>query len=698
MNFFYRFLTGISICLSSIPAVAQSFSGTTGPISDDGLNNDFIANVSGLSPATLNATHGLIQVCIDINHTYDSDLNIHLIAPDNTEINLISGLGGGDDNFTGTCLNQSAAQSIVSASAPFTGTFKPQETLGNMNNGQNGNGTWKLRIVDTYPADAGILNSWSITFGSGAATPNVFYSSNLPIVVINTGGTAIPDSPKIDATMGIIYNGPGMINHITDPTNDFNNKIGISIRGAYSASLPQKPYSIETRDAANVQADASLLSMPAEHDWCLIANYNDKVFMRNTLAYKLFNDMGHYATKTRFCEVVLDGHYQGIYILCESIKRDNNRVNIAKLDSTENSGINMTGGYILKNDYWDASNSWLLNYHPIDHPGLDVHLVYEYPKPQNITLQQKTYIQTFVNDLETALYSTNFTDTAVGYRKYISVNSFADYLIVNELSRNNDGFKKSCYMHKDKDDPITGIAKLKAGPVWDFDWAWKDIWGCSIFEATDGSGWAHHINDCGPDVNGTGWFVRMMQDTSFQNTLRCRWEHFRNSFLSNSALNGYIDSVATYLDSAQIRHFDKWGNLGVNTGAPEVESDPTTFAGEIAQFKNWIALRTAWLDANIPGHAYNCSFVSVEEEQAAASISLYPNPANSHFFVSGTAQNPLKSIQLIDMQGKLILNMSGNLGNDINIDCSELPNGIYFCKMLDSRNNLSTKKVIILHS
>ena len=37
--------------------------------------------------------------------------------------------------------------------------------------------------------------------------PIVFTSSNLPIVVINTlGGAGIPDDPKIDATMGIIYN------------------------------------------------------------------------------------------------------------------------------------------------------------------------------------------------------------------------------------------------------------------------------------------------------------------------------------------------------------------------------------------------------------------------------------------------------------------------------------------------------------
>ncbi len=121
---------------------------------------------------------------------------------------------------------------------------------------------------------------------------------------------------------------------------------------------------------------------------------------------KMIDEMGHYSTRSKYCEVIVNGSYQGIYMLMENIKRDNNRVDM----DIENTGIN-SGVYILKNDYWDGSNSWLLNYHPIDHPTLDVHLVYHYPDPSKITPQQKTYIQTFVNDFESALYSPNFWDT-----------------------------------------------------------------------------------------------------------------------------------------------------------------------------------------------------------------------------------------------------------------------------------------------
>lgn len=669
--------------LASLNSFSQTFSGIGGAISDDGLNNDFLLNVSGLTPSALNAANGLVSVCIDITHTWDSDLNINLIAPDGTDIMLLSYVGGSDDNFTNTCFSQSAATSIVSGSAPFTGVFKPMNTIGNANNGQNGNGAWKLRIVDTYAADAGNLINWNITFGPGAPLPNVFTSSNLPIVLINTFSQTIVNDPKINANMKIIYNGPGMMNHLTDAPNVYNNNIGIEIRGAFSSSLPQKPYSVETRNSLLLENDTVLLGMPAEHDWCLLATYNDKVYVRNTLANKLFDEMSHYATRSKHCEVVINGQYQGIYFLSEKIKRDNNRVNISKLDTIDNAGIQLSGGYIIKNDYWDGSNSWLLNYNPIDHPTYDVNLVYDYPKPDVITPQQKTYIQTFINSFESALYSPGFADTATGYRAYLSTGSFIDYFIVNELSRNNDGFKKSWYMHKNRDDKG---GKLKAGPVWDFDWAWADIPGCSIFSATDGSGWAHKINDCGPDVNSNGWYVRMLQDTTFQNELKCRWLNLRTSMLDTTSLFNYIDSTAIVLDSAQLRHQEKWGTLGVDVGTPEIGVQGATFLEDINIFKGWIASRITWLDANMPGNCYTLGVNDVPEEEAA--ISLFPNPATEYAFVNIENTRITKSTLIVisDILGRNIETISVDqiLNDGMMIGFNTYVNGTYFCRFLEN--------------
>lgn len=672
---------------------SQTYSGSGGIITDNQQVVEFSINVNGLPQNSLNSTFGVTQVCLNISHTWNSDLNVWLVSPDGTLSNLFSGIGGDSDNFTNTCFSQSATTSIVSGVAPYTGTYKPQETIGNVNNNQNGNGIWKLRILDTYPQDEGNLISWNITFGPNAPTPFVFTSSNLPIVIINTT-EQIVDEPSIIGTMKIIDNGVGNMNTISDVPNNYNGKISIEIRGNYSQILPQKPYKIETLNDAEEELNVSLLGMPEENDWALLANYNDKVFMRNQLAYNLFAEMGHYGCRTKHCEVVINGVYQGVYLLSETIKRDNDRVDIAKLNPDENSGIDLTGGYIIKNDYWDTTTGWQLSHSPIDYPGLQVGLAYHYPKYDVITIQQKAYIASFINDFENALYSQNYTNPDSGYNKYIDVESFIDYFIINELSRNNDGFRKSSYFHKDKNSQ-TSLSKLKAGPVWDFDWAWKNINECPSLSVTDGSGWAYLINDCNPDVNSLGWYVRLLQDVNFQNQLKCRWVELRNSILSFQNLFSYIDNTANYLNDAQERHFEKWCNLGISTGTPELDNDPNTFAGQILKFKNWITTRINWLDSNLPGSATNCNLGNNTFD--TNSVSIFPNPAKEIVTINLTNDNIL-SIELIDFTGKKVLIQEMNIETKTNtLDISSLANGIYFIKIKSDKNAVLSKKIMVMH-
>ena len=132
----------------------------------------------------------------------------------------------------------------------------------------------------------------------------IFTSSNLPIVVINTNGQIIPDDHKITADMGIIYNGEGLRNNLTDPFNNYNGKIGIEIRGSSSQQFPKKQYSVETRDLSGNDISVSLLGFPEESDWILFAPYNDKSLMRDVLVYKIASQMGRYASRSKYCEVV----------------------------------------------------------------------------------------------------------------------------------------------------------------------------------------------------------------------------------------------------------------------------------------------------------------------------------------------------------------------------------------------------------
>lgn len=513
-------------------------------------------------------------------------------------------------------------------------------------------------------------------------------SSNLPLVVINTNGQTIQNTTKILAGMKLIWNGVGKVNKPTDPGNIYDGNIGIEIRGAYSASLPQKPYGFETRDASGNNRDVSLLGMPAENDWILLSNYNDKTFMRNTLAFDLFRKMGHYAPRTQMVEVIVNNVYQGIYILTEKIKRDKGRVDIAKLASKDVAGDDVTGGYIFKIDYYDASNSWKSNYTPIGYPAKAVNYVYSDPDAEELLASQKTYLKDAVNSFESILYSIGFADKTSGYPAWIDVNSFIDYFIVSEVSRNVDGFKKSCFFFKDKN---SRGGKINAGPVWDFDWAWKNIWDCSFYQATDGSGWSYKVNDCGNIwPNSNGWMVRLLQDEDFANALNKRYFELRNSYLSFSHLQSYIDSVQGLASEAEVRHYSKWDILSSSVGAPEVDSQPSTYAGQVAKFANWIKTRLTWLDANMPGESIS---TGLDAEPQAFSYRIFPNPSSGQVYVESSSI--IQEIKIFNSTGKLVLGQSALWTFESKLDISSLPSGIYFVTMKTIGNQPTSTKLIV---
>ena len=228
--------------------------------------------------------------------------------------------------------------------------------------------------------------------------PFIFSSSNLPIVVINTLGQTIVDDPRIVCDMGIIDNGFGNINSVNDAFNDYNGKISIEYRGSSSQSFPKKAYALETQDSIGNNNNVSILGMPVENDWILYAPYSDKSLMRNFLTFDLGRKMGNYSPRTVYCELVVNGDYKGIYILMEKIKRDNDRVDIAKLDSDDLAGDSLTGGYIIKIDKYTGTGGtdWLSDFPDIG--GGSLYIQYQYPEVNVMQQQQMDYIEYFIGN------------------------------------------------------------------------------------------------------------------------------------------------------------------------------------------------------------------------------------------------------------------------------------------------------------
>ena len=144
-------------------------------------------------------------------------------------------------------------------------------------------------------------------------------SSNLPIVIISTNGNTIKDKERVGAEMAIIWNDKNERNDISDPPNNYKGKIEIALHGQSSLIFPKNSFRVETQDSFGKNLNVSLLGMPKENDWILYAPYSDKTLMRNVLSYTLASEISGYAPRARFCELVLNDHYHGVYyiaILC----------------------------------------------------------------------------------------------------------------------------------------------------------------------------------------------------------------------------------------------------------------------------------------------------------------------------------------------------------------------------------------------
>ena len=420
------------------------------------------------------------------------------------------------------------------------------------------------------------------------------YTLNLPIVTIDTFGRRIPNEPKIPARIKVIYDQSGGRNALNSRHVDFEGKIGIELRGKTSQHFPKKQYGVEIQDDNGNDKDVSLLQLPAESDWVLNGPYSDKTLMRNFLAYEFSNRIGRYASRTRFVEVFLNdtgdatikkGHYVGVYLLIEKIKRGKNRVDIQSLKrgsasltgkGQQKTPSEISGGYILKIDKTDRYETYFYTHY-------GTRLFHVYPKGHEISNAQKAWIQNYMNEFETALAGRDFKDPERGYAKYIDTDSFIDHFIINELFKNTDGFRNSTYMYKDRD------GKLEMGPVWDFNLSM----GNSVFyNAWETSNWLIYTNPV------PFWWDRLLRDEDFKQRLVKRWKTLRKSELATSKLLGEIDRTAEYLSEAQIRNFERWPVLGRRVFGNPGPYLPT-YKQEVQQLKTWLQARLKWMDQRI---------------------------------------------------------------------------------------------------
>jgi hypothetical protein len=386
----------------------------------------------------------------------------------------------------------------------------------------------------------------------GAALPGA-----LPVVRIDAA-RPIPDARKLNARLQL----PG-----------YAGLVGIETRGHTSGHFPKRSYTLETRDAAGRSRNVALLGLPLENDWILYASYNDKTLIRNVVAHETAWRLGRYASRTRFIELVLNGRYHGVYVLMEKPKLDKHRV---ALD-----GSNVTGGYLLELTSGDKLRHGEGIFRlPVTRKPVE----YADPDAGDLSAQRRRWIRAHVGECERRLYSPAWRDPAQGWRSCLDEGTAIDYVLVNELFKNQDAFQSSTFLSK-------GVGtKLRLGPVWDFD------------VSAGNSNYGKSVRVDGWMLADRHWVERLYGDRAFVDRLAARWRALRAQGLVQS-IGGRIDTHTRKLAAAQARNFRRWPILGrhvwPNPVDPRTGKVRQTYAAEVAFLKSWLGRRVAWIDASV---------------------------------------------------------------------------------------------------
>lgn len=391
---------------------------------------------------------------------------------------------------------------------------------------------------------------------------------NIPEVRIVTDGHA-PIRDKKNYVKGSIT--------ISDPKGLYGEagshvaRMGIRGRGNSTWGWPKKPWKVKLEEKAEI------LGMPADKEWALLANYSDRTLMRNLVAMRISEICGFsWTPRMRSVEVYLNNEYQGVYTFCEHKKVSPDRVDI---DLAEENDAPEAGGYYLEmEENQDETTCWWTK--------MGVPMMFS--EPEVPTSDQLAYVKGMFEAFENALYSDYLADPETGYAKYIDVDSFINYYIIQELTKNIDGnLRKSSFI------TIEPGGKMEMYHVWDFD---LTLGNCGYFDSSVGNGPENFwIKDFTSGCwRGDNWYNRMMTDPVFVSKLQARWNELMPEL---EAVSQFIDDQALMLDKAQERNFRKWNiNESVDwVNFPSLGS----YEKEVEYLRHFYSERLKWLDREI---------------------------------------------------------------------------------------------------
>lgn len=438
--------------------------------------------------------------------------------------------------------------------------------------------------------------------------------TNLPIVFIDVDGKMILREERITAKIKIIDNGTGKTNYADlaahpDQQVDYEGYISLKYRGNSSFnSSDKKPYGFKTiakpLEEGGKKVKVSLLGLGKDNDWVLLAPFSDKSMIRDVLTFELGRPYLDWVPSSRHVEVVVDGKYYGIYILTERPGKGKNRLNLH--DPGEDGG-DLTGDWRVEIDRDDEDHYYRSKYHPYGRYGTvdnTKYITYQYDDPEyedfaDLPAGTEKAIQKSIDDMEDCFAGANYKDPVNGYRKYIDVTSFIDYMLSTEFTFNVDGYRLSSHMYKYSETRAKneGLDSRWKCTLWDFNIA---LGNADYYKGSRTDLWQYDMNSRETDNQLVPfWWKRLIDDPAYQTDLKARWAEYREGQYADHRIEAKIDSLATLLTSggAMERNEAAWGMFGRYVW-------PNAYVGysfndEISYLKRWIKSRLTFMDKKL---------------------------------------------------------------------------------------------------
>ena len=378
--------------------------------------------------------------------------------------------------------------------------------------------------------------------------------SGLPVVIINT-----PNNQDITSKEDYVENTLMSVLQM-DIMDEFCELTNMKGRGNSTWAAPKKPYAIK------FDKKKSLMDLPEDKSWVLLANYYDATLLRNDLAFFMGNEISTLDWTPHYQQVdlILNGQYKGIYQLGEKVKISKKRVNVGD------------DGFLLEVDAKADANEVTFN---VTHIGQPINI-----KEPDVVVdgEDYNYIVDYLTNADAVLFSENWLDAEDGYKKYIDMSSFVDWYLINEIAKNNDAiFYTSCYMN------LKRGGKLKMGPLWDFDVAFGGYpWeprASEISNLTTG----FYIKD-------VSWINRMFNDPEFLSLVK---ERFNDFYSRKQDMLDHIDSKAAIIIEKVIEDNKLWGRITIKTASNEEVK--VAYQEKVNQLKTWLSTRLEWLKTNL---------------------------------------------------------------------------------------------------